>query len=126
MVEKKKILVCDDEPSILKVMDCVLSEAGYQVVAASNGLAALEKFLKERFDLLIIDIHMPFLDGFATIAKIRESNKTIPIILEGSYRTADSVRLAQKLKVAAYLVKPFEVKELFDTVNSILAAKDPA
>lgn len=123
MSEQKRILVCDDEPSILKIIECILTEAGYRIELASNGLAALEKFRQGSYDLLVIDIHMPFLDGFATVAKVRETDKKIPIILEGSYRTPASAELAGQLGINAYLIKPFEVKELLDTVKGILRGK---
>lgn len=123
MTEPKRILVCDDEPSILKVIECILTEAGFEVELAGNGLAALEKFRQGSYDLLVIDIHMPFLDGFATVAKVREIDKKMPIILEGSYRTPASAELAGQLGVTAYLIKPFEVAELLDTVKGILAGR---
>jgi DNA-binding response OmpR family regulator len=87
MGERKRILVIDDELSIRKLLQMELEDEGYEVVVAEDGLEALDKLSKERFDLITLDIRMPNMDGIDFLGKVREKDKEIPIIICTAYGT---------------------------------------
>ena len=72
MDERKRILVIDDELSIRKLLKMELEEEGYEVVVAEDGIDALDKLSKERFDLITLDIRMPNMDGIEFLTRVRE------------------------------------------------------
>lgn len=115
-----KILVADDNHSIRRLFEIGLRETSFEVVTVKNGLEALEKLKKAHFDLLIIDLRMPGLDGLETIEKVRNFNSDIPIILQGSFKTKETSLRAKELKVAAYLVKPFDWEKMLKTIMNLV------
>lgn len=115
-----KILVADDNHSIRRLFEIGLRETSFEVVTVKNGLEALEKLKKVHFDLLIIDLRMPGLDGLETIEKVRNFNSDIPIILQGSFKTKETSLRAKELKVAAYLVKPFDWLKMAETIERLI------
>ena len=75
-----RILIADDEPDIRGVLALYLENAGYEVLEAADGGAALEMLLKERIDLCLLDIMMPVLDGYHVLKRIRETSE-VPVIV---------------------------------------------
>lgn len=115
----KKILVVDDEPRFIRLVDANLSAEGFQVVKAINGLEAIEVVVKESPDLLLLDIMMPIMDGFATLDRIREFS-TVPIImLTAKGEEADRVEGLNR-GADDYIVKPFSANELIARVRAVL------
>jgi len=118
----KKILVVDDEKDMVAVLSQRLKGAGYEVTSASDGEEALKAVKKERFDLILLDIIMPVMDGtqFAQILRENPKTKNIPIL----FITA----LATKQKDAGYVItesniifaKPFESKELLGKIDELV------
>ena len=80
-MSKGQILVVDDEPAIRDLITDVLTIADYQVVPAADGLTALNLIRKTKFDLILLDVNLPKVDGFAILEKVRESAPTQPIIM---------------------------------------------
>ena len=113
------ILVCDDDKEIVEAIEIYLSQEGYNVLKAYNGIEALELLKKEEIHLLIIDVMMPKLDGIRATLKIRETSN-IPIIIL-SAKTEDSDKILG-LNVGAddYLAKPFNPLELVARAKSQL------
>jgi CheY-like chemotaxis protein len=108
------ILVADDDPDILEVITALLTQEGYQTVACSNGLLALQQIYTQRPALAIIDLSMPVMDGKELIQRIRqEPGPHLPIIL-----TTASIQPSalEGLQVDAYLAKPFDLEELLTHV----------
>jgi two-component system, OmpR family, alkaline phosphatase synthesis response regulator PhoP len=119
MVEmSKKIFVVDDEPQIVKVLKAYLEKAGYQVVTASDGKAALSIFQHERPDFLILDLNLPGMDGLDICKAIRhESN--IPILMLTA-RVEETDRLiGLELGADDYVLKPFSPREVVARVRTI-------
>jgi DNA-binding response OmpR family regulator len=120
----KRILIVDDEPRYLRLLDVNLRTEGFEVVTAQDGLQALDVFSSQPIDLVILDIMMPNLDGFATCQRLREFS-TVPIImLTAKGEEQDRVR-GLDLGADDYLVKPFSATELLARVRAVLRRAEP-
>ena len=115
----KKLLFADDEESIRLLYKEEFEEKGYEVILASNGQEALEKFAEQNPDLLVIDIKMPGMDGIEVLKKIREQSRQVPVILctaYGEYR--------HNLETWAsddYIVKSANLAGLIKKIETLLA-----
>ena len=120
-----KILVVDDEASIVTMLAYNLKKEGYDVVTAEDGEVALEKFESENPDLLLLDIMMPKMDGYEVCRKIREKSN-VPIIMLTA--RADEVDKVVGLEMGAddYVTKPFGNRELIARVKANLRRSDIA
>lgn len=120
-----KILVVDDEASIVTMLAYNLKKEGYDVVTAEDGEVALEKFESENTDLLLLDIMMPKMDGYEVCRKIREKSN-VPIIMLTA--RADEVDKVVGLEMGAddYVTKPFGNRELIARVKANLRRSDIA
>lgn len=120
--QRKKILVADDEPDVVDLIQTRLTISGYDVIAASDGLAALEKAKQEHPDLIVLDIMMPKLDGLniCRMLKFDSKYKNIRIILLTA-RVQDYDRLlGQEVGADAYLTKPFDGEVLLHTIKRLV------
>jgi len=120
MQEKIKILVAEDDLQLGFIIKDNLEEAGFQVVNCPDGEAAWEYYQKTAPDVCILDINMPYRDGFSVAKKIRQKSDIVPIL----FLTAKSLE-EDKLKGFAigaddYIVKPFSMKELLSRINVFL------
>lgn len=117
------ILVVEDVPHILQLIEVTLRFKGYPVVTATNGQEALERVAWEQPALVITDILMPKLDGFALVHKLRSNPKTsrIPIIfLSATYVTPEDKNFALSLGAVRFLEKPVDTEEFLLTVAEVL------
>ena len=114
-----KILVCDDDREIVEAIEIYLSQEGYQILKAYDGIEALEILEKEKVNLLIIDVMMPRLDGIRATLKIREKNSLPIIILSAKSEDTDKI-LGLNIGADDYVTKPFTPMELMARVNSQL------
>lgn len=119
----KKILVVDDDKLILGTLKRLLKREGYDVSTAQSGYEALEKVKNETFELIITDIRMPGLDGIETLKEIRKyladtDKDYIPELVITGYDNDDNSRRANELKIAGYITKPFDLKELLSNVEN--------
>ena len=122
---KPLIMVVDDSLTVRKVTTRILIRAGYQVVTATDGVDALQKLKEVNVDVMLVDIEMPRMDGFALAREIRRDAKThnLPIIMITS-RSADKHRdHAMQLGVNAYLGKPYQEVELLQKISEFVASK---
>lgn len=117
------ILIVEDVPHILQLIEVTLRFKGYPVITATNGLEALERIEKEKPALVITDILMPKMDGFALVQKLRTNPKTsrIPIIfLSATYVTPEDKDFALSLGAVRFLEKPVDTEEFLLTVAEVL------
>lgn len=117
----KKILAVDDERHIVRLVEVNLQRAGYEVVTAFDGKEALEKVKAESPDLIVLDVMMPYMDGFEVLKNLKADNETrdIPVImLTAKAQDADVFRGWQS-GVDCYLTKPFNPMELLTFVKRI-------
>jgi two-component system response regulator ResD len=120
-----KILVIEDEASIIQLVRLYLEEAGYTVIAAHNGIAGLEAHATAPPDLIILDLMLPGLDGYEVCKRIRATSQT-PILILTARRTEDDRVLGLDLGADDYLTKPFSPRELVSRVRAILRRVAPA
>lgn len=120
----KRILIVDDEPRYLRLMEANLRTEGYAVVTAADGLEAIEVYSAQPVDLILLDIMMPRLDGFATCQRIREFSNVPIIMLTAKAQEQDRVK-GLDLGADDYVVKPFSAVELLARVNAVLRRAQP-
>jgi len=120
MSQQPKVLVIDDEPGVRDLISEALSLSEITAVQAADGLEALSFLRRERFDMLILDINMPKLDGLALLEKLRTEGMSVPVLMLSA--RADKSDINQGLRIGAddYLTKPFSIEELVLRVKAIL------
>lgn len=116
---EEKILVVDDNRDLRELAETILKMQGYQVVSATNGREALEIFESSEPDLIVSDIAMPEMDGFALLEAIRsrENGTAVPFLFLSAYSQKAKQAQARRLAVDDYLFKPFDAQELIDAVR---------
>jgi len=117
----RKILAVDDEKSIIRLIEVNLVHEGYNVVTASDGKEALEKVAREQPDLVVLDVMMPFLDGFEVLHELKKDPDTrdIPVIMLTAKAQDADVFNGYRSGADCYLTKPFNPKELNAFVKRI-------
>ena len=119
MTDKVKILFCDDDANICELARLYLEKEGYQVILANDGKQAIHTFERENPDMIILDILMPYMDGYEVCKEIRKTSGIPIIFLTAKGEVFDKV-LGLELGADDYMVKPFEVKELIARIKAIL------
>ena len=114
-----KILVVDDEVNIRRVVREYAEFEGYEVAEAENGMEAVEMVKSEDFDLIVMDIMMPKLDGFSTCKEIKKY-KTVPVIMLSARGEEYDKLFGFELGIDDYVVKPFSPKELMARIKAVL------
>jgi two-component system response regulator PilR (NtrC family) len=109
---KDKILVADDEQSMREFLDIMLKKEGYKVSLASNGEEVVKLIDNDLFDLVLLDIRMPKLDGISTLKKIKAIAPETIVIMITAYASADTAIKAMKEGAYDYITKPFKVEEI--------------
>lgn len=123
---KKKILIIDDTELMVKLTTDILSEKGYEVVSASNGLDGIKMVAAEKPDLVLLDVVMPGIDGFEVCKLLRkdESNHLMPIIMLTAQGNEDDKLTGLELGADDYITKPFNPRELISRVFNTLLRID--
>ncbi|MDA9571878.1 response regulator transcription factor [Flavobacteriaceae bacterium] len=118
--DKKKILIVEDDTNFGNILKEYLSLNDYDVTLAKNGIEGFEKFKKEEFDLCILDVMMPYKDGFTLAKEIREVNEVLPIFFLSAKHLKEDVLKGFKLGADDYLTKPFDSEVLLAKIKAIL------
>lgn len=126
MPEAAQILLVDDDLVLLATLGDVLRAAGYTPVVTPDPREALALLAMERFDLIIVDIVMPHLDGFRLLEKARERNPGADVLLISAFATDEIVREARAKGAAGILTKPFEIEPFTAKVRELLARRQPS
>ncbi len=121
--ENKRILLVEDDPNFGIVLKDYLSMNDFDVTLAKNGMEGFEKFKKEPFDVCILDVMMPYKDGFTLAKEIREKNEHIPIIFLTAKTMKEDVLKGYKAGADDYLNKPFDSEVLLMKLRAILQRK---
>ena len=114
----KRILIAEDEPLTRKNITAWLSDSGYEVRSASDGVEAVKLLNSSQFDLVVSDIRMPHVDGFAVLSYLRSISPTTPFLLISAHQP-DQIFLLEMGR-AVFLRKPLLLGELESNVRSLL------
>ena len=124
---KRRILCIEDEPEMIDLIRLILTRKGFEVSGASGGQDGIYKVRSEKPDLVLLDLMMPYVDGWEVYQQMKadESTKNIPVIVvTAKAQSIDKVLGLHIAKVDDYIAKPFSPKELIDSVERIFAKKD--
>jgi DNA-binding response OmpR family regulator len=119
-----RVLLADDDASLLEVLALAFEDAGHSVLRASTGVAALAKIRSEHPSLVVSDINMPGLDGFALCKRLREAGNRVPVLLLTSRDTEIDEALGLELGADDYVTKPFSTRVLLARVAALLRREE--
>lgn len=117
---KGKVMVVDDQPSIRRLLKEILSDEGYEVITAANGLEALERAAEDP-QLILMDMKMPGMGGIDALRELSEMGLSSRVIMMTAYGELDLVEQAAALGAYAHLAKPFDILKLCAMVNAFIA-----
>jgi twitching motility two-component system response regulator PilG len=122
-VPKQKILVVEDEESLLKLESILLTSKGYAVRGVSNGKEALDAISEEQPDLVLLDIMLPEMDGFEVCRRIKseESTRHIPVIMLTAKKSREDMARGETVGADWYITKPFKSAMVIETIQRFLA-----
>ena len=123
MPSKKKILLVEDDNNFGSILRDYLTLHSYETTLAKNGIEGLEKFRKHNYDLCILDVMMPFKDGFSLASDIRAINDEVPLIFLTAKSLKEDVIKGFKIGADDYLIKPFDSEILLFKIKSIFKRK---
>jgi two-component system, OmpR family, alkaline phosphatase synthesis response regulator PhoP len=123
--ERARILVIDDEPNIVQTLQDRLEMNCYRVVTACNGRDGLEKAIREKPDIILLDVIMPIMDGHEMLEHLRttEEGKDVPVIMLTARSQNNDIARATACGIEDYIVKPFDLSELLEKIEGILENK---
>jgi two-component system chemotaxis response regulator CheY len=118
----KLILTVDDSPSIRLLMQLTLTEQGYEVMQATDGLEALEWARQRTADLVLTDVNMPNMDGLTLIKELRAlpGYKSVPMLILTTESAADRKQIGKSNGATGWLVKPFDQQQLLATIARVM------
>lgn len=119
-MEKKKVLIVDDQNGIRVLLVEVFSVEGYQTFQASNGKLALEIVRRESPNLVLLDMKIPGMDGLDILKHIKQIDPSIKVIMMTAYGELDMIKEATDLGALMHFTKPFDIDELRIAVNNEL------
>jgi len=118
MVTKGNVLVVDDEINLCRILGAKLAKSGYSVVAVHDGQQAVEKVRESDFDVVLLDLILPKMDGLAALAEIRGMRRYLPVIVMTACENAEAMAQAKSYGVSAYINKPFDLDNLVSLVSN--------
>ncbi len=118
-----RVLVIDDDPQVLKLVQINLESEGFEVETASDGSEALDAVAREKPDAVVCDLMMPVTDGFTVLRTLRldPETKKIPFVILSAKTMPADIKQALEMGADRYITKPFDPQELIDTVTRLLA-----
>lgn len=125
MTEMKRILIVDDDDEIRELLEFDISHSGYFVDTASNGKEGLQKALNNSYDLILLDVMMPKMNGFDVCKNIRQAKLSIPILMLTAKGTINDKTIGFDCGADDYLVKPFDVQEVLLRIRVLLRRNQP-
>lgn len=126
MSNGRLVLVCDDDPLLLDLLDYRLSGKGYRVARAGDGEEALSRIAQERPDAIVLDAMMPVIDGYGVLRRLRsdETLRRIPVIMLTARQQERDIVGALELGADDYVVKPFIPEELIARLSRLIGSAD--
>lgn len=120
MINKRSILIADDEINLCRILEAELLKAGYVVTAVHDGAQAVDEARRGNFDMVILDVRMPVMDGITALQNIRREKKDTPIIMMTAYESHDIMATVLSLGATACVNKPFDLDSLVALVKATL------
>lgn len=124
-MEKPRILIVDDEPSVGDALKLLLESSGYEVVLVTKGLDGIDEARSRRFGFSVVDLYLTDISGFQVISDLRSLQPHIPILLITAHGSPQVFAEAKKLGAVAALAKPFHPAELLKLIDSHLHGPTP-
>jgi len=121
-MEQRKILIVEDEESLLKLESILLATRGYRVRGVTDGLSALKEIENDKPDLVLLDIMMPGIDGFEVCRRIKGNPLTagIPVVMLTAKKSSADQAKGLEVGADAYLTKPFKSGKIIETIEGLL------
>jgi two-component system, OmpR family, alkaline phosphatase synthesis response regulator PhoP len=119
-MQPTQILLVEDEEHLLKIIQLKLELEGYVVTAATTGIDALKEFRRKNFDLILLDVMLPELNGFDVCEEIRKENKEVPVLFLTAKGASEDKVQGLKLGADDYLTKPFNLEELLLRIQILI------
>ncbi len=125
-MHKKRVLIVEDEESLLKLETILLTVKGYEVSGASTGKDALEKLAGETFDLILLDIMLPDIDGFEICRRIKEHPRhaQIPVVMLTAKKSTEDQERGATSGADAYLTKPFKSAMIIEVIEKLISGSN--
>jgi DNA-binding response OmpR family regulator len=120
-LQRRKVLVVEDEHRIREILEFLLRRAGFVVEGVGDGQAALDRLEIEPFDLVVTDFVMPRVPGIGVIRRLRARGNTTPVLLLSATVTAAALNAARRYGAVEVLAKPFSIDEFRERVEALLA-----
>lgn len=119
---KKKILIVEDEESLLKLESILLTSKGYEVQGVGDGRAALEAISRSKPDLVLLDIMLPEIDGFEVCRRIKADDETkhIPVIMLTAKKSREDMARGEQVGADWYITKPFKSAMVIETIQRFI------
>jgi len=121
-MKNNKILIVEDEESLLKLESILLSSKGYSVTGVMDGKAALEEIKKNRPDLVLLDVMLPEMDGFEVCRRIKEESETagIPVVMLTAKKSNQDIERGRQVGADAYITKPFKSTRVIELIQGLI------
>ena len=119
-----KILIADDEMMVLEIMARKIASQGYEVITANNGQEAWGKIVGESPDIIILDLNMPIMDGWAVLSQLRlhpPSKRWQPVIIVTAQKELESFKKGVNLEADHYLTKPCQIEDILKAIRLMLS-----
>lgn len=123
-MEKPSILVVDDELLIRDLLYDFFTGQGWSISVAENGEKALEVLNEKSIDLILSDIKMPEMDGLTLASRVRQTHPDLPVVLMTGFPSVETAVSALRNRVEDYVIKPFNINQLYKLIESKLAEKE--
>jgi CheY-like chemotaxis protein len=117
MPNEPTVLVVDDNEDLLETFSLILKKHGFRVITAGDGLAAIDLYQRYNFDIILMDIVMPEMDGIEAFRKIREMDPEAVIILMTAYSEDESIQIVKSEGVHRVIRKPIKIEQLIDMIK---------
>ncbi len=120
MAEKSRVLVVDDEEALRYLLSTELVAEGYEVETAGDGDEAIEAIKKKDYDVVLLDIKMPRVDGFEVLRFIKQNKPEIKVIMLTAYADVKNAIEALKLGASDFVSKPYDLEDILTSINRAL------
>ena len=121
MAQKSRILICDDEDALRTILSSELAGAGYEVATAADGEEGVTEVKNRKFDLVLLDIKMPKMDGFEVLKYIKKDHPGVKVIMLTGFADLKNAIESKKYGAEDFVSKPYDLVDLLTTIERVLS-----